>query len=203
MPDRASDGRCPWAGDDPLYVEYHDTEWGRPVKDDRRLFEKLCLESFQAGLSWLTILRKRENFRNAFDHFDPALVKNYGEDKIRALLKNEGIIRHRGKIEATIFNAALYSQIQKDHGSFAQFIWQFEPREAERPSNYDWKTLKAFTQIESSARLAKALKSYGWKFVGPVNAYAFMQSMGLVNDHVSACPCRQHCEGARQNFKRP
>lgn len=194
---------CRWAGDDPQYRAYHDDEWGRPVGEDRRLYEKLCLEGFQSGLSWLTILRKREAFRRAFAHFDPEAVSRFGEADVARLLQDASIVRHRGKIEAAIHNAARVREVQAELGSFAALIWQFEPDPAERPTELTWEVLKTISTTPASTRLAKALKARGFRFVGPTTAYAFMQSMGLVNDHVQGCPQRAVVERERATFTRP
>ncbi|GAB5544933.1 MAG: DNA-3-methyladenine glycosylase I [Sandaracinaceae bacterium] len=194
---------CRWAGDDPQYRAYHDDEWGRPVGEDRRLYEKLCLEGFQSGLSWLTILRKREAFRRAFAHFDPEAVSRFGEADVARLLEDASIVRHRGKIEAAIHNAARVREVQAELGSFAALIWQFEPDPAERPDELTWEVLKTISTTPASTRLAKALKARGFRFVGPTTAYAFMQSMGLVNDHVQGCPQRPVVERERAAFTRP
>lgn len=182
---RGDDGllRCWWCGDDPEYVRYHDEEWGRPVVDDRRLFEKLALEGFQSGLSWITILRKREAFRRAFAGFDPEKVARFGARDVQRLLSDAGIVRHRGKIEATIANARAYLELREQRGSLARFVWQFAPSAAvARKSRGDIPA----TSSESIA-MAKALKAAGWRFVGPTTVYAFFQAMGLVNDHVVDC----------------
>ena len=192
--------RCWWAGTDPLYVRYHDEEWGRPVVDDRRLFEKICLEGFQAGLSWITILRKRENFRQAFANFEPAIVSRFGARDVARLLKDEGIIRHRGKIESTIGNARRALELQERFGSLANFFWQFEPVPKERPKRITRETLKAMPTTSASVALSKELKRAGWTFVGPTTVYAFMQAMGLVNDHLQDCPSRTVCERERQSL---
>ncbi|MEM8833840.1 MAG: DNA-3-methyladenine glycosylase I [Pseudomonadota bacterium] len=195
--------RCWWHGNDPEYMRYHDEEWGHPIDDDQRLFEKISLEGFQAGLSWLTILRKRENFRKAFDHFDYKKIQKYDEKKIEALLQNAGIIRHRGKIEAVINNAQQMNELLEEYSSFASYIWSFEPSDEERPKKFDYATLSKITQSEASKKLSKDLKKRGWKFVGPTTCYAFMQSMGIVNDHVEGCYCREIIEKKRAAFKRP
>jgi DNA-3-methyladenine glycosylase I len=174
--------RCRWCGSDALYMRYHDGEWGRPVHDDTRLFEKICLEGFQSGLSWLTILRKRENFRAAFDGFDIRTVALYTERDIARLLQNEGIIRHRGKIEATINNAARAIELAEEFGSLDAYFWGWRPQDEGTPRQGQ---LPAETP-ESKA-LSKDLKKRGWKFVGPTTCYAFMQAMGLVNDHFEGC----------------
>ena len=195
--------RCSWPGDDPLYLRYHDKEWGFPQGNDRRLFEKLCLEGFQSGLSWLTILRKRENFRKAFQDFDTHTVARYGARDVARLLKDAGIIRHRGKIESTINNARRAAELEKEHGSLARFFWSFEPSAASRPKTLSWSALMTMSQTDASLALSKALKQRGWTFVGPTTAYAFMQAMGLVNDHLDGCAFRQHAEHARATFRRP
>jgi DNA-3-methyladenine glycosylase I len=180
----------------PDYVAYHDEEWGRPVADDHRLLEKLCLEGFQSGLSWLTILRKREHFRRAFAGFDPVRVAAFGEADVERLLADAGIVRHRGKIEAAIANARAACRIVERDGSLAAFVWKHEPTPArvEVP-------LPASTP--ASARLSKALKAEGFRFVGPTTAYAFMQAMGLVDDHLDGCCVRDEVEAARAAFSRP
>ncbi|MGE9266965.1 MAG: DNA-3-methyladenine glycosylase I [Verrucomicrobiales bacterium] len=182
-----SDGlpRCWWPGDDPQYLRYHDEEWGRPVTDDRRLFEKLSLESFQSGLSWLTILRKRENFRAAFDHFDPAKVARYTATDVDRLLADAGIVRHRGKIEAVIHNAPIALALSAEFGGLLSYFQQFPPRD--RPEPLTLRYLLDNPATPASTALAKDLKKRGWKFFGPTTAYAFMQSVGLVNDHVPGC----------------
>ncbi|MCB9993236.1 MAG: DNA-3-methyladenine glycosylase I [Hyphomicrobiaceae bacterium] len=194
---------CPWATSDPLYVGYHAHEWGRPVTSDVRLYEKLCLEGFQSGLSWITILRKRENFRRAFAGFDFHQVARFGEADVARLLQDEGIIRHQGKIRATIANAAAVLDVVSEFGSFAAYIWRFEPAPAERPGDYSWETLRTVTTCDSAARLSKDLKKRGFKFVGPTTCYAFMQAMGMVNDHIDTCPCRVEAEAERSVLKRP
>jgi DNA-3-methyladenine glycosylase I len=195
--------RCWWHGGDPLYLAYHDSEWGRPQADDRRLFEKLCLEGFQSGLSWLTILRKRENFRRAFAGFDPAAVARFGEADIQRLLQDAGIVRHRGKITSAINNAARALELQAEAGSLAAFFWRFEPVPASRPSRLDRATLAGLAQTAESKALAKALKGRGWSFVGPTTLYAFMQATGMVNDHLDGCCVRAEVEAARAAFARP
>ncbi|MCB1782879.1 MAG: DNA-3-methyladenine glycosylase I [Alphaproteobacteria bacterium] len=177
--------RCFWCGNDPLYIRYHDEEWGRPVHDDIRLFEKLCLEGFQAGLSWITILRKRENFRAAFENFDFYKVAKFDNNNIEELLANPGIIRHRGKIEATINNAARAIELIEEYKSLKGYIETFTPKENITPS-----TRKDIpSQTKESQALSKDLKKRGWRFVGPTTCYAFMQAMGLVNDHIQGCDC--------------
>lgn len=182
--------RCWWPAGNEDYIHYHDTEWGYPVKDDRLLFEKICLEGFQAGLSWLTILRKRENFREAFAYFDFHQVAKFTEEDVERLLENKGIIRHRGKIESTINNAQRALELIKEKGSLAAYFWSFEPPASERPTIFDYETLKGIAKTPSSIALSKDLKKRGWKFIGPTTAYAFMQAMGLVNDHLEGCYCR-------------
>ncbi len=180
--------RCDWCGDDPLYVRYHDTEWGKPQFDSRKLWECLCLETFQAGLSWITVLRKRENFRVAFDQFDPVKVSQYGEPKISELLDNAGIIRHRGKIEATIQGAQAYLKIDEEAG-FSNYIWSFVDN---KPIHNMPKTMDDISVSSPIAKtLSKDLKSRGFKFVGPTIVYAFMQAVGMVNDHLVDCHFRK------------
>jgi DNA-3-methyladenine glycosylase I len=187
--------RCWWAGSDPLYVVYHDEEWGFPEGDDRRLFEKVCLEGFQAGLSWLTILRKRENFRRAFRDFEFEVVARFNARSVERLLGDAGIVRHRGKIESTINNARRAVALAEEHGSLARYFWSFEPEPG--PPNTDQATTPA------SVALSRDLKRRGWTFVGPTTAYAFMQAMGLVNDHVAGCATRAQVAAARRSFPRP
>jgi DNA-3-methyladenine glycosylase I len=196
----ANEARCWWAGADPLYVAYHDDEWGRPVADDRRLFEKLCLEGFQAGLSWLTILRKRENFRRAFAGFDPARVARFGARDVARLLVDEGIIRHRGKIESTIQNARRALELQDEFGSIASYVWQFEPKPSDRPRRITRSALLRMATSPASIAFSKDLRKRGWTFVGPTTVYAFMQAMGLVNDHIEGCPARDACDRERLLF---
>ena len=178
--------RCWWCGDDPLYMAYHDTEWGRPVRHDHRLYEKLCLEGFQSGLSWLTILRKRDNFRAAFAGFDPAVVARFGEIEVERLLGDAGIVRHRGKIVSTINNAQRALELIDEFGSIGTFLDQFVP--APGPAPVGIGDIPAKTA--ESAAISKELKRRGWSFVGPTTVYAFMQSMGLVNDHLAGCSLR-------------
>ncbi len=195
--------RCWWPGDDTLYLRYHDEEWGRPVSDDVRLFEKLCLEGFQSGLSWITILRKRDNFRRAFAGFSPAKVARFTERDVERLLGDASIVRHRGKIEATINNAARTLEVMEEHGSFAAFVWQFEPPAKERPRRITHAALTALGKTPASTRLSKALKAKGFRFVGPTTAYAFMQAMGMVDDHLEGCDARARVEAERAAFERP
>jgi DNA-3-methyladenine glycosylase I len=182
--------RCWWAGHDPLYVRYHDEEWGRPVRNDHRLFEKICLEGFQSGLSWLTILRKREHFRESFEGFDPERVARLTARDVTRLMKNTGIVRHRGKIESTINNARRALELIEERGSLAKYFWGWEPPPKERPVVCSYDALRATSTTPASVRLSKELKARGWTFVGPTTIYAFMQAMGLVNDHVEGCHCR-------------
>lgn len=201
--EHAGTTRCWWCGDHDDYRAYHDEEWGRPVDDDRRLFEKMSLEGFQSGLSWLTILRKRENFRSAFSGFDWREVAKFDEARVGELLQDAGIVRHRGKIEAVIHNARLMDDLVTECGSFAKFVWEFEPGSAERPERADYDTLVTLAQTPESKALAKALKKRGFRFFGPTTAYAFMQSMGLVNDHLEGCAARDQVEADRAAFRRP
>jgi DNA-3-methyladenine glycosylase I len=202
---RGADGRvrCFWSGSDPLYQRYHDREWGRPVRNDVRLFEKLSLEGFQSGLSWLTILRKRENFRAAFRAFDIEAVAAFKARDVNRLLRDAGIVRHRGKIESTINNARRALELRQEFGSLARFYWSHEPQPDERPKTLDLETLRTMGQTEASRRLSKELKRRGFSFVGPTTAYAFMQAMGLVNDHLEGCEFRAEVEAQRRRFKRP
>ena len=189
--------RCHWSGATPEYLAYHDTEWGFPVDDDRRLFEKLSLEGFQSGLSWRTILMKRENFRAAFHDFDIDRIARFGERDVARLLKDAGIVRHRGKIEAVINNAKRARELVKQEGSLAAYIWRYEP-DAKKGA----KPQTASTSAESIA-LSRDLKKQGWAFVGPTTVYAFMQAMGLIDDHVEDCVIRAKAERARKAFKKP
>ena len=200
-----SDGRprCWWPGDDELYRRYHDEEWGRPVADDIRLFEKLCLEGFQSGLSWLTILRKRENFRRAFAGFDPEKIARFDEQDTDRLLTDPGIVRHRGKIEAVLTNARRCLDLIDKEGSLAGFVWRFEPDVASRPPRITKSAVCAMSTTRESTALSKELRKRGWAFVGPTTAYAFMQSMGLVNDHLEGCRLRDEVERERAAFVRP
>jgi DNA-3-methyladenine glycosylase I len=195
--------RCWWCGGADDYTRYHDEEWGRPVTDDRRLFEKLCLEGFQSGLSWLTILRKREAFRRAFDGFDLERVARFTPRRVDRLLADAGIVRHRGKIESTINNARCARGLADEFGSLAAYFWQFEPPPSARPARMTKAALMTLSQTEHSRALSKDLKRRGWSFVGPTTAYAFMQAMGLVNDHVDGCAAREAVERARSRLVRP
>ena len=198
---RGDDGvsRCWWADSAPEYRDYHDREWGFPVADDVRLFEKLSLEGFQAGLSWLTILRKRDNFRRAFAGFDFNVVARFGERDVERMLADASIIRHRGKIEAVINNAGRAVELVDTGGSLAAFVWRFEP--SPRPRRVERGEVAAETP--ESRALAKDLKRRGWRFVGPTTVYAFMQAMGLVNDHLSGCSARAEATRARKDFRAP
>lgn len=185
--------RCWWAGSDPLYVSYHDTEWGFPVHNDTRLFEKLCLEGFQAGLAWITILRKRENFRAAFARFDMRTVAAFGTDDVERLLGDAGIVRHRGKIESTINNAARALELVEEFGSLSNYVWGY----ADQPQTAPTAIQDLPAKTELSATFSKDLKKRGWSFVGPTTVYAFMQAMGLVNDHLAGCEIRTAVETAK------
>jgi DNA-3-methyladenine glycosylase I len=195
--------RCWWSAGDPLYRRYHDTEWGSPVSDDRRLFEKICLEGFQAGLSWLTILRKRPNFRSAFASFDINRVARFGGRDVARLLQDAGIIRHRGKIESTINNAKRASELREEFGSLAAYFWRWEPEARSRPRRMTRDALTQLARVPESIALSKDLKRRGWTFVGPTTIYAFMEAMGLVNDHLDGCASRSHVEKLRAAFRRP
>lgn len=193
--------RCWWSAG-PEYEPYHDIEWGFPVADDRRLFEKLCLEGFQAGLSWLTILRKRDAFRAAFDGFEIEAVAGFGDDDVSRLLQDPGIVRHRGKIEATINNARRAVEVGDEFGSLAAYVWQWEPAPAGRPEVMTKDALDLSTSTESVA-FSKDLKRRGWRFVGPTTVYSFMQAMGLVNDHIAGCHVAAEVAAARAGFTLP
>lgn len=194
-----SDGkkRCRWCEAAPEFLKYHDEEWGFPVDDDFRLFEKLSLEGFQSGLSWRTILAKRENFRKAFHNFDFNKVARFTQKDVTRLLKDEGIVRHKGKIEAVINNAKCAQEVVKRDGSLAAFLWSFEPHKK------DLTKPQTASTSEASVVLSKTLKKKGWKFVGPTTVYAFMQAMGLINDHTKECVIRAKVERKRQTFKKP
>ncbi len=200
---RKNPERCPWAGNDPLYQAYHDEEWGHPVTSDTRLFEKICLEGFQSGLSWLTILRKRENFRTAFSGFDFDIVSRFDDRDVARLLADAGIVRHRGKIEATLNNARRARELRDEFGSLATYFWGFEPTPEQRPDDVSWENLRTIAATDQSVALSRDLKKRGWKFVGPTTCYAFMQAMGLVNDHVADCFCRAEVERKRAALIRP
>jgi DNA-3-methyladenine glycosylase I len=195
--------RCWWGVADADYVGYHDDEWGRPVVDDRRLFEKLCLEGFQSGLSWLTILRKRENFRAAFAGFDPERVARFNQRSVERLLGDAGIVRHRGKIESTINNARRAMELADEYGSLAAYVWAWEPGPDDLRTMSDDGDAPIPSTTPTSVALSKDLKRRGWTFVGPTTVYAFMQAMGLVNDHMPGCEMRDACEAARSALVRP
>lgn len=202
---RGEDGRrrCWWPGGDPLYQVYHDGEWGRPSADDRRLFEKICLEGFQAGLSWITILRKRDNFRAAFAAFEPRALVRFGAADVERCLADPGLVRHRGKIESVLNNARRTLDLIDEAGSLAAFVWRFEPDPARRPSRLDRAALRGLAATPESAALSKELRRRGFSFVGPTTVYAFMQSVGIVNDHLDGCFCRPAVEAERAAFIRP
>ncbi len=189
--------RCGWCGAAPDFFDYHDSEWGFPVDDDIRLFEKICLEGFQSGLSWRTILAKRENFRAAFQSFDFEKIACFTQRDVNSLLKDEGIVRHRGKIEAVINNAKRAKELVEQEGSLGAFFWCYEPEENNLSEP------QTVSTCEESVALSKELKKRGWKFVGPTTAYAFMQAMGLINDHVVGCSYRDKVKKSRKKFKRP
>lgn len=195
--------RCFWQGNLPDYQAYHDAEWGRPVADDRRLFEKIVLEGFQSGLSWLTILRKREAFRAAFAGFDFEALARFTEADVERLLLDSGIVRHRRKIESAINNARRASDLVEETGSLAGFLWRYEPDPSERPDRFDWETLRKVTSSNHSEALAKELRRRGWSFVGPTTLYAFMQAVGMVNDHIEGCSMRDAVTAERAGFVRP
>ena len=202
---RGVDGRlrCWWGASTEDYAEYHDREWGFPVTDDRRLFEKICLEGFQSGLSWLTILRKRENFRRAFAGFEFEKVARFGARDVRRLLGDAGIVRHRGKIESAIHNARRACELVEERGSLAAYFWGFEPGAEARPRRVTRAALQKLATTPASVALSKDLKRRGWTFVGPTTVYAFMQAMGLVNDHLERCSVRAKAETARKRLQRP
>ena len=195
--------RCFWSDGSALYDGYHDREWGRPVTDDVRLFEKISLEGFQAGLSWITILKKREHFRAGFDGFDFHKVARYTERDVERLLADAGIVRHRGKIEAAIHNAGRAIELQREFGSLARYFWQYEVDTRKRPKKLTVDVLRTFTTAPEAIALSKDLKKRGWKFVGPTTMYAFMQAMGLVNDHQHDCFMRAPVEAERKALQRP
>jgi DNA-3-methyladenine glycosylase I len=189
--------RCRWCMGSPAYQHYHDHEWGLPVVDERRLFEKICLEGFQAGLSWLTILNKRENFRAAFANFEAEALVRFGPKDVERLLGDAGIVRHRGKIESTINNAKRVLELRQEFGSLAAYAWAHEADAASRPKVMTLAALRAFTTSDESIAMSKDLKKRGWSFVGPTTVYAFMQAMGLVNDHIEGCHVRDVALKAR------
>lgn len=183
--------RCWWHSGHADYIDYHDNEWGQPTTDDFRLFEKICLEGFQSGLSWLTILRKRENFRKAFKNFDFNKVARFKEKDVERLLQNAGIVRHRKKIESTINNAQRAKEMKKEFGDLNTYFQQYKPDPKDRPKKMDYASLYTLAKTPESTAMSKDLKKRGWSFIGPTTAYAFMQAMGLVNDHLEGCYCRE------------
>jgi len=195
--------RCQWCRATATYQHYHDNEWGFPVNDDRRLFEKICLEGFQAGLSWLTILNKRESFRQGFANFDKVKVAAFDDADIQRLVLDAGIVRHRGKIVSTINNARQAIKLSQEFGSLAAYFWGFEPAPSTRPSEITQQSLRAITTSPESVALSKDLRKRGWTFVGPTTVYAFMQAMGLVNDHLEGCTARTKASDARAAFISP
>ncbi len=201
--DSTNQTRCWWCQGDAEYERYHDEEWGHPVTDDQRLFEKICLEGFQSGLSWLTILRKRENFRQAFHDFDFSRIAGFTSRQVGSLLKNKGIIRHKGKIEATINNAARAIEMKNEFGSLAAWFWQFEPNLQGRAPLHSKLEACMRTTCESAMAMSKELRKRGWKFTGPTTSYAFMQAMGMVNDHIVGCSKFESSEQLRKSLIRP
>ncbi len=202
---RGQDGiaRCWWGASTEAYAAYHDDEWGMPTRDDRWIFEKLCLEGFQAGLSWLTILNKRDNFRAAFANFDFDKVARFNKRSVDRLLGDAGIVRHRGKIESAINNAKRARELRDEFGSLAAFAWQFEPPAKSRPKKMTRAALTKLSKTPESLALSKQLKRRGWSFVGPTTMYAFMQAAGIVNDHMDGCAARARCLTARKKFELP
>ena len=195
--------RCAWCQATPFYRRYHDTEWGFPVADERRLFEKICLEGFQAGLSWLTILNKRENFRGAFANFEAEQIVSFDDADMKRLLADAGIVRHAGKIASTINNAKRVFELRREFGSLGAYVWKMEPDAANRPRRITHEVAKAMPTSAASIALSKDLKKRGWTFVGPTTMYAFMQAMGLVNDHLEGCASRDTASKARAAFAPP
>jgi DNA-3-methyladenine glycosylase I len=195
--------RCWWADSDPLYRAYHDGEWGRPVVDDRRMFEKICLEAFQSGLSWLTILRKRENFRRAFEGFEPEAVARFDQARIDRLMADPGIVRNRPKILAAVNNARRCLEVADEFGSLAAHLWSFEPDPESRPKVMDRATLLTLGTSPESRAMSKDLRRRGWAFVGPTTLYAMMQSNGIVNDHLAGCAAQAEVERERAALRRP
>ena len=193
--------RCSWADSDDIYRRYHDSEWGRPVDDDRRLFEKLMLEGFMSGLSWLTILRKRENFRAAFRDFEPEAVARFSTRDVTRLMGDVGIVRNRAKIEATINNARRYADLRKEAGTFAAYVWRYEPKR--RPRLREWAELMEAGIPPEAVALSKDLRRRGWSFVGPTTVHSFMQAMGLINDHLRGCAAGVEAERLRRAFTMP
>ncbi|RZL55161.1 MAG: DNA-3-methyladenine glycosylase I [Variovorax sp.] len=194
--------RCGWCAATPAYRHYHDHEWGFPVTDDRRLFEKLCLEGFQAGLSWLTILNKRENFRAAFANFEAEAIVAFDQADIDRLMADAGIVRHRGKIESVVNNARRVIELRREFGSLSAYAWRFEPPAASRVGPVTFAVMKAATTSPESVAMSRDLKKRGWSFVGPTTVYAFMQAMGLVNDHLEGCDARARALDARRMLDR-
>jgi DNA-3-methyladenine glycosylase I len=188
--------RCPWPGEDPFYIAYHDTEWGVPEYDDRALYEKLVLDGFQAGLSWITILRKRENFRRAFDDFEPAKIARYNAKKVHALMNDAGIVRNRAKIEGTVASAKSYRKIMEEGPGFAKFLWDFV--DGKPKVNHFKTTASVPASTPLSIKMSKELAARGFKFVGPTIVYAFMQATGMVNDHLVTCYCHDTCAGTKR-----
>ena len=201
--DDAACPRCAWCKASPLYRHYHDHEWGFPVVDDRRLFEKICLEGFQSGLSWLTILNKREGFRAAFAQFDAEQVAAFDQADVERLVQDAAIVRHRGKIESTINNARRVLQLRREFGSLAHYVWRYEPAATDRPEHLTHAAARTLSTSDASIALSKDLKKRGWSFVGPTTVYAFMQAMGLVNDHLQGCHARTMALQARAQFVVP
>ena len=195
--------RCAYLIDDPDYRKYHDNEWGRPTSDDRRLFEKICIEGFVSGLSYITLLKRRENFRKAFENFDYRKVSAFNEDKLNELMQDKGLIRNKRKLQSVINNAKRMPEMIDEFGSLAKFVWSFRPAPRDRPKEFNPTTLKALTKTKESTALAKALKERGWTYVGPTNMYAMMQSVGVVNDHFSGCHFREECLKDMKHFKIP
>ena len=203
LKDGEGHARCAWCGTDPLYRAYHDDEWGTPTASDRYLFEKLCLEGFQAGLSWITILRKREAFRAGVANFEPAVLATFGPADVERLVQDAGIVRHRGKIESTINNARRALELIDEAGTLAAFLWQFEPAPESRPARITRESLAGLTTSPESVALSKALRKRGWSFVGPTTMYAFLQAVGIVNDHLEGCDARPRALAARAAFPVP
>ena len=195
--------RCGWGAGDDLYRSYHDDEWGRPLSGDEALFELMTLEAFQSGLSWLTILRKRGSFRTAFNGFAIAKIAGYGDEDVARLLADAGIVRNRAKVLATINNARRYGELTDEFGSLGAYVWGFEPSAENRPKKLDWKTLMTMAKTPGSTAMSKDLKKRGWAFLGPTTVYSFMQSAGIVNDHIEGCDHRDVCEKERAAFTRP
>lgn len=201
--DESHTSRCAWCQASDVYRNYHDSEWGFPVDDERRLFEKICLEGFQAGLSWLTILNKRDNFRKAFANFEAEQVAKFGDADVKRLLADAGIVRHAGKIASTINNAQRVIELRREFGTLGAFVWRLEPLAAERPGSITYDAVKAMPSSAASTALSKDLKKRGWTFVGPTTMYDFMQAMGLVNDHIEGCASRKKALAARKAFTPP